>query len=125
MRVPDINQLAFIPLVEGSRDKWFRPTDVCVAPDGSLIVSDWYDPVIGSNKMKDKSRGRIISHCSSRNALQDPGFRSKSVPEQAVKALQSPNLSQRYLAWNACVKHGWEAEPFLEELFRQYNAIPG
>jgi putative membrane-bound dehydrogenase-like protein len=112
-----------IPLVEGSRDKWFRPTDVCVAPDGSLIVSDWYDPVIGSNKMKDKSRGRLFRIAPPGTPYKIPVF-DLNVPEQAVKALQSPNLSQRYLAWNACVKHGWEAEPFLEELFRQYNANP-
>ena len=29
-------------LVE-SRDDWFRPDDVTVAPDGSLFISDWYD----------------------------------------------------------------------------------
>jgi putative membrane-bound dehydrogenase-like protein len=33
-----------INLLQGSRDKWFRPSDVCVAPDGSLLVADWYDP---------------------------------------------------------------------------------
>jgi putative membrane-bound dehydrogenase-like protein len=112
-----------LPILEGKRDKWFRPTDVCVAPDGSLIVSDWYDPVIGSNKMKDRSRGRIFRVAPKGIPYKIPVF-DLSVPEQAVKALQSPNLSQRYLAWNACVKHGWAAEPFLEELFRLYNGNP-
>ena len=23
-------------------DTWFRPSDVCVAPDGSIFVTDWY-----------------------------------------------------------------------------------
>lgn len=112
-----------LPIVEGKRDKWFRPTDVCVAPDGSLIVSDWYDPVMGSNKMKDRSRGRIYRVAPVGVPYKIPVF-DLNVPEQAVKALQSPNLSQRYLAWNACVRHGWAAEPFLEDLFRQYNANP-
>ena len=35
---------SMINLVKGTRDTWFRPSDVCAAPDGSLIVSDWYDP---------------------------------------------------------------------------------
>lgn len=112
-----------LPIVEGKRDKWFRPTDVCVAPDGSLIVSDWYDPVMGSNKMKDRSRGRIFRIAPTGVPYKIPVF-DLNIPEQAVKALQSPNLSQRYLAWNACVKHGWAAEPFLEDLFRQYNGNP-
>lgn len=111
------------PIVEGTRDKWFRPTDVCVAPDGSLIVSDWYDPVIGSHKMKDRSRGRIFRIAPIDSAYKIPVF-DLSVPEQAVKALQSPNLSMRYMAWNACVKHGWQAEPYLEELFRSVYVNP-
>ncbi|QRR04197.1 dehydrogenase [Dyadobacter sandarakinus] len=111
------------PIVEGKRDKWFRPTDVCVAPDGSLMVSDWYDPVIGSNKMKDKSRGRVYRIAPPGTAYKVPVF-DLNIPEQAVQALQSPNLSMRYLAWNACVKHGWAAEPYLEALFRQYDANP-
>ena len=29
-----------VNILEGARDKWFRPSDVKVAPDGSLIVAD-------------------------------------------------------------------------------------
>jgi putative membrane-bound dehydrogenase-like protein len=111
------------PIVEGTRDKWFRPTDVCVAPDGSLIVSDWYDPVIGSHKMKDRSRGRLFRIAPTGTPYNIPVY-DLNIPEQAVKALQSPNLSMRYMAWNACVKHGWEAEPYLEELFRSIMVSP-
>ena len=28
-----------------STDNWFRASDVCVAPDGSVLIADWYDPV--------------------------------------------------------------------------------
>ncbi|WP_229203173.1 PVC-type heme-binding CxxCH protein [Dyadobacter jejuensis] len=112
-----------LPILEGVRDKWFRPSDVCVAPDGSLIVSDWYDEVIGENKMSDRSRGRIYRVAPVGVKYTVPQY-DLSIPEQAVKALQSPNLSMRYLAWNACVEHGWAAEPMLEELFRQYDANP-
>ncbi|SKB99922.1 PVC-type heme-binding CxxCH protein [Dyadobacter psychrophilus] len=112
-----------LPIVEGTRDKWFRPSDVCVAPDGSLIISDWYDPIIGSHKMKDRSRGRIFRVAPTGVAYKIPVF-DLTIPEQAVKALQSPNLSMRYMAWNACVKHGWQAEPYLEELFRSISVSP-
>lgn len=112
-----------LPLIEGNKDKWFRPTDVCVAPDGSLIISDWYDPVIGANKMQDKSRGRIYRVAPPGVGYKIPVYDLTS-PVDAVKALQSPNLSMRYMAWNACVKLGWQAEEQLEALFRQYNANP-
>lgn len=42
-----------------SSDNWFRPSDVCVAPDGSVFVSDWYDPGVGGHGMGDHTRGRI------------------------------------------------------------------
>ena len=112
-----------IPIMEGKRDKWFRPSDVCVAPDGSLIVSDWYDPIIGSNKMKDKSRGRLYRIAPPGVPYKVPVYDLTSAVE-AVKALQSPNLSMRYMAWNACVKLGWQAEEELENLYRQYDGNP-
>src|SRR5207249_2872453 len=43
-----------------STDNWFRPSDVCVAPDGSLMVADWYDPGVGGHGMGDTTRGRIF-----------------------------------------------------------------
>src|SRR5205807_1026669 len=42
-----------------SSDNWFRPSDVCVAPDGSVFVADWYDPGVGGHGMGDTTRGRI------------------------------------------------------------------
>ena len=48
-----------INILKGSRDKWFRPADVCVAPDGSLIIADWYDPGVGGHAAGDQTRGRI------------------------------------------------------------------
>ncbi len=112
-----------LPILDGKLDKWFRPSDVCVAPDGSLIISDWYDPVIGKNQMKDRGRGRIYRVAPKGVAYTIPSY-DLTIPEEAVKALQSPNLSQRYLAWNACVAHGWQAEPMLETLFRNINVNP-
>lgn len=112
-----------LPILDGKLDKWFRPSDVCVAPDGSLIISDWYDPVVGNNQMKDRGRGRIFRVAPEGVAYTIPSY-DLTIPEEAVKALQSPNLSQRYLAWNACVAHGWQAEPMLETLFRNINVNP-
>jgi putative heme-binding domain-containing protein len=42
-----------------STDNWFRPSDVCVAPDGSVFVCDWYDPGVGGHGMGDWTRGRV------------------------------------------------------------------
>ena len=44
----------------GTRNRWFRPVDVCIAPDGSLFVADWYDPGVGGHAQQDTDRGRIF-----------------------------------------------------------------
>ena len=46
-------------ILKGEKDQWFRPADVCVAPDGSLIVADWYDPGVGGHAAGDQTKGRI------------------------------------------------------------------
>ena len=57
-----------------STDNWFRPTDVCVAPDGSVFVADWYDPGVGGHGMGDPTRGRIYR-------LTPKGHKGYKVPE--------------------------------------------
>src|SRR5690606_22187096 len=37
-----------------SGDTWFRPSDVCVAPDGSIFVADWNDAGVGGHNMADQ-----------------------------------------------------------------------
>ena len=49
-----------LPLLSGGGDRWYRPSDVAVAPDGSLLVADWYDPGVGGHGMRDLDRGRIF-----------------------------------------------------------------
>lgn len=93
-----------------SKNKWFRPSDACVAPDGSIFVADWYDPGVGGHKMGDVERGRIYRIVpEGKEAYKAPAY-NLSTPELAVQALQSPNLATRYLAWTALNEMGTKAE---------------
>ena len=39
---------------------WFRPTDVAIAPNGHVFVSDWYDSYVGAHRVNDfAADGRI------------------------------------------------------------------
>ena len=49
-----------VNLLDSTRNQWFRPCDVCAAPDGSLFVADWYDPGVGGHAQADTERGRIF-----------------------------------------------------------------
>jgi len=112
------------PLVYGGPDTWFRPSDVAVAPDGSVFVADWYDPGVGGHNMGDPDggRGRIFR-------LAPPGHQSR-VPSVDLGsdlglalALASPNQAVRYLAHRAIVDRGEAAVPMLQQLWRQAEPV--
>lgn len=104
-------------ILEGSRDQWFRPSDVCVAPDGSLIIADWYDPGVGGHRMGDIQKGRIFRIAPPKSdGYKTPKFDFKTA-EGAVEALKSPNLAVRYLAWTALHDMGENAESALLKLY--------
>lgn len=104
-------------ILTGERDQWFRPSDLCVAPDGSLIVADWYDPVVGGHDARDKESGRIYRIAPDGASYKMPAIDYTS-PEGAVKALQNPNLVVRRNAWVALQKMGDKAVPELEKLWK-------
>ena len=89
-----------VNILFGARDNWFRPSDVCVAPDGSLIVADWYDPGVGGHRMGDVDKGRLFRVAPPKSPYKFPKVDVSSV-EGAIEALKSPNLVARYVAWTA------------------------
>lgn len=105
------------PLMTGREDKWFRPADVCAAPDGSLFVTDWYDPGVGGHRQEDTERGRLFRIAPPNSKYQIPKF-DYQTPQGAVLALQSPAMSVRYKAWMALHRMGADAEPTLLDLYR-------
>jgi hypothetical protein len=84
--------------LNGSKDQWFRPADICVAPDGSLLVADWYDPGVGGHQAGDQQRGRVYR-------VQPKGYKYQlpkigyATPAEAINALKNPSLSVRYKAF--------------------------
>lgn len=81
-----------------STDNWFRPSDICVGPDGSVFVADWYDPGVGGHGMGDWTRGRIF-RISPRTAVRGlPPKIDLSNKEGITAALASPNLAVRHMA---------------------------
>ncbi len=108
-----------------SSDSWFRPSDVCIAPDGSLYIADWNDPGVGGHAMGDHDvatmRGRIYR-------VAPPGHKpvvpklDLNTPAGCVAALQSPNMATRYLAWTRLHAMGPNAEQPLESLWHSQDA---
>ncbi len=110
------------PVLTRRADAWYRPTDVSVAPDGSVFASDWYDPGVGGNWSGDNARGRIFRIAPSVSKYAIPRVKVSSA-KSAVKALKSPNAATRYLAWTALEQMGREAEDQLVSLWENDNPI--
>jgi putative membrane-bound dehydrogenase-like protein len=110
---------SIVNILDGSkRNNWFRPADVCVAPDGSLFVTDWYDPGVGGHGQRDLDRGRIFR-------VAPPGVKytvprvDLSTLDGCAEAMKSPNLATRYIAWTRLHEVGTKAEPVLLKLWEQ------
>ncbi len=99
-----------------ARDKWFRPSDVKVAPDGSLIVADWYDPGVGGHAMGDLERGRLFRLTpKGHTGYKTPKF-NFATAEGCVAALRNPNFAVRQVAWTSLNTMQEQARPALEKL---------
>src|SRR5690606_23903050 len=84
-------------LLWNTEDQWFRPADICVAPDGSLIVADWYDPGVGGHAAGDQQKGRIYRVAPKDMPYRVPGF-DYDTPSGAIEALMNSNLAVRHRA---------------------------
>ncbi len=113
-----------VDILTSPQDTWYRPSDVAIAPDGSLLVSDWYDPGVGGHAMGDhdaaKIRGRIYRVAPKGVKATAPKF-DFSTAAGAVAALQSPNRDTQYLAWETLHALGAKAQPALEQLWKSEN----
>ena len=115
-----------VNILEGSKNRWFRPSDVAVAPDGSLIVADWYDPGVGGHGMGDVTRGRLF-RVTTKAAEKYVPVHDITKGDQwtaLLQGLKSPNEDARYLAWKKLDEIGSEAEPELHKLFHDTQSVP-
>ncbi|MDG1833345.1 MAG: NPCBM/NEW2 domain-containing protein, partial [Verrucomicrobiota bacterium] len=111
-----------VNILDGAkRDKWFRPSDVKVAPDGSLIVADWYDPGVGGHNMQDLDRGRLFRVTpKGHKGYKFPKIDFKTT-EGLIAALRNPNNSVRHVAWMELHKQQNESKPALLKLAADKN----
>lgn len=103
-------------------DEYFRPDDICTAPDGSLLVSDWYDGGVGGHNYNNPDQGRIFRLKpvgKELKRLEKPGpYRTVS---DAIAGLKSPNLATQFLAREKLLASPKESVPALTKLLNDAN----
>ena len=109
-----------------SPDSWYRPSDVCVAPDGSLFVADWHDAGVGGHNMADRMldfmTGRVYRMAPKKNAKYKVSKLNLKSVNGCIAGLQSPNSATRYLAWTALHDMQGKAEKGLAKLWKSKDA---
>ncbi|GAA5122206.1 hypothetical protein GCM10023212_18440 [Luteolibacter yonseiensis] len=99
----------------------FRPSDVCVGPDGALYVTDWTDPRVGGHDTQDEAASGIIYRIAPK------GFKSV-VPkidlgkvDGAILALKSPAVNVRYLGYQKLKTTGASAYDAVAKVLEDPN----
>lgn len=104
-------------LITSQGDDYFRPDDICVAPDGTLFIADWYDGGVGGHAYNNPHQGRIYRLKPSvalEPTLAKPG--PYTTASAALAALASPNLATQFLAREHLLATPAEAVPVLQSL---------
>ncbi len=97
--------------------RWFRPSDVCVATDGSVFVSDWWDPGVGGHLAGDtKAYGRILRVAPKGRGLARPKI-DVSNTKGAIAALRNPAVHVRALGREALIGFDQDAVASLERVY--------
>ncbi len=103
--------------LSNSGDDYFRPDDVCAAPDGRLYVSDWYDGGVGGHGYNNPDQGRIFALAPAGQKLErheKPGPYDNVA--DAIEGLKSPNLATQYLARQRLLDAGQGSVAALRQL---------
>ena len=83
----------------------FRPSDVCIGPDGAMYFTDWYDGRVGGHGTMDNSCSGTIYRIAPKGFKPNiPQFDIKTIEGQ-ITALSSPAVNVRHLGFRELQKN--------------------
>lgn len=105
-------------------DRWFRPVDTKVGPDGAIYMADWYDSRLSHVDPRDtwdKERGRIyrLEAAGAKQGVK-PFDLAKLSNDELIETLRSPNKWYRQTALRIFHdRHDTKLAPKLLKLVRE------
>lgn len=84
----------------------FRPSDVCVGPDGAIYVADFFDPRVGGHQDLDETLAGAIYRVAPKGFRSKPAKLDLTSTKGQVEALKSPAVNLRFAGFTALKSQG-------------------
>lgn len=97
----------------------FRPSDVCVGPDGAIYISDWRDPRVGGHADMDEALQGTIYRVAPKRFVSRPPKVNLNTSGGKLDALTSPAVHVRALAASAITAEPRDAAGAFPALIQQ------
>lgn len=99
----------------------FRPSDVAIAPDGSIFIADWYDARVGGHATFDKkTEGYIYRIAPKGKSLKMPKIDYGTL-DGLIEAFKNPATNVRGAAFYGLREKGTTAIPAVAKLLKHKN----